>query len=75
MNDFFANVDRRTKGIEGDLHDVDGAHDTGTEAARLEKKYPLGFRFAAAPVFRDVVESGCSHVIQYTAFEVAEAEN
>jgi hypothetical protein len=75
MHNLLANVDRRAKGIECDLHDVDSPHNTGAEAPRLEKKDSLGFRFAAAPVFRDVVKSGCSHGIQYTVFKVAEAEN
>jgi hypothetical protein len=50
------------------LNDVDGPHDAGTEAAWLEKKDPLGFDLVAALV-RDALESGCSHVYQYTAFK------
>jgi hypothetical protein len=70
MNDFFTDIDRRAKGIQRNLHDINGPHDTGTEAARLEKKNPLGFRFVAAPVFRDVLKGGCSHAFQYTAFNL-----
>jgi hypothetical protein len=67
MDDLLADVDRGAKGIERNLHDIDGPHNAGAEAARLEKENPLSFRFAAVPVFRDVLEGGCSHVLQYTA--------
>ncbi len=67
MHNLFANIDRRAEGIQRDLNDVDGSHNAGAEAARLEKEYPLGFRFAAALVNRDVLESGCSHIHKYTA--------
>jgi hypothetical protein len=68
MHDLLAHVDRRAKGIECNLHNVDSPYDAGTEAPRLEEKNPLGFRFVAAPVTRDAVKSGCNHVSQYTAF-------
>ena len=68
MNDFLADVDRRAKGIQRNLDDVDGTHNTCAKAARLEKKNSLGFRFVAAPVFSDGLKSGCSHVYKYTAF-------
>jgi hypothetical protein len=48
MHDLLANVDRRAEGVERNLHNVDRADDTGAEAARLEKKDPLGFRFVVA---------------------------
>jgi hypothetical protein len=67
MDDLFADIDRSAKGVQRNLHDVDGTHDTGAEAARLEQKNPLSFRFIGALVVSDVVESGCSHVFQYTA--------
>src|ERR1700678_2681826 len=68
VHDLFAYVDGRAKGIECNLNDVDGSHNSGTEAARLEEKYPLSFRFVAALVYRDALKGGCSHVYQYTAF-------
>ena len=68
MHNLLANVDWRAKGIEGNLHDIDSPHNAGAEAPRLEKKDPLGFRSAAALVYRDVLKCGCSHVYKYTAF-------
>jgi hypothetical protein len=68
MHDLLAHINRRAKGIERNLHNVDCPDNAGTEAPRLEEKNPLGFRFVAAPVSRDAVKSGGSHVSQYTAF-------
>ena len=67
MHDLFADINRRTEGVQCDLHDVDGPNDTGAEATRLEKKDPLSFRFVAVPIFGDKLKGGCSHVFQYTA--------
>jgi hypothetical protein len=35
VNNFFADVDGRAEGFEGDADHVDGANDSGAEAARL----------------------------------------
>jgi len=36
MNDFFADVDRRSEGVQGYLNDIDGANDTGAKSPGLE---------------------------------------
>jgi hypothetical protein len=64
---FFANVDRRAKSLKRNLHDVDGSHNTGTKAARLEKEDSFGFRLIDALVNVSGVKSGCGHVFKYTA--------
>src|SRR5580704_1861873 len=56
VHNLLANVNRRAKGIERNLHDIDSPHDTGAEASRLEEKNPLGFRFVAALVYRDALK-------------------
>jgi hypothetical protein len=38
VDDFFTDVDGRSEGFEGDADYVDGADDTGAEAAGLQKK-------------------------------------
>ena len=45
VHNFFANVDRSAKGIEGYIHHIDRTHHTGTETARFEEQNLL---FAAA---------------------------
>ena len=62
MNDLLADVDGCAEGIERDLDDVDSANDPGAEAARLEEKYPLGFRLAAGFDVGYVLKGGCGHV-------------
>ena len=35
VHNFFANVNGRAKGVESDLHDIDGANHPGAKAPRL----------------------------------------
>src|SRR3954464_13233955 len=42
MNDLLADVDRRSEGVESDLHDIDGANHPGAESSWLEEKNGLG---------------------------------
>ena len=42
VDNLFANVDRSAEGFERYVHYVDGAYHASTEAARFEKKNPLG---------------------------------
>ena len=73
MNDLLANIDGSAEGIERNLHDIDGANDAGTKAARLKEKDPLGFRIVDALGLRDAVKGGCGHVFKYTAFNTWQA--
>ena len=36
VDDLFAHVNRRTEGLQGDAHDVNGANHAGAEAPRLQ---------------------------------------
>ena len=38
VDDFLANVDRRSENLQGNLHDVDRADHAGTEAARAQQE-------------------------------------
>ena len=67
MHDLLAHIDRRAEGLEGNLDDIDGSHHACAEAAGLEKKNSLGFRFVCALANRSLVKSGCSHIRKYTA--------
>jgi len=62
MHNFASDVDGGAKGLQSDLDNVDGAHNTGAEAARLEQQDPLltGGRPGEATV-RDGVEDSCGH--------------
>jgi len=42
MDDLFTNIDRRPERIQGNLHNVDRAHHSRTEAARLQQKNAFG---------------------------------
>jgi hypothetical protein len=48
VDDFFTDVDGRTKGLERDADDINGADDAGAETAGLEQKQVfLGLVFRA----------------------------
>ena len=44
VNDFLADVDRRTECIQRNLHYIDRTHHARAKAARLEKKHPFAAR-------------------------------
>jgi len=62
MDDFPAHVDGGAEGFQGDLDDVDRAHHSGAEAARLKEQDSLltGGSPGVGTV-GDGIESGCSH--------------
>ena len=41
VHDFFADVDRRAKSVERNIHYVDGPYYSGAEAARFKKQNPF----------------------------------
>ena len=75
VHNLLADVDRRAKDIERDLHDVDRTHDASAEASRLQQQHALGClgaigrgRIRCIRCFYGI-EGGCRHIIQYTVLE------
>src|ERR1035438_9272700 len=67
MHNFAAHVNRRAKGFQGDLHNVDRAHHTRAKTARLQQQHPL--LTGGSPGVGTVGDSSkqrSSHISQYT---------
>ena len=68
VHDLLAHINRRAKGIQRNLHDIDRAHNTRAEAARLQKKNATG-RHRNSDVFMEGLIEGMgdgSHPVSIT---------
>ena len=67
MHNFATDVDGRAEGFKGNLHNVDGTHDTGAETAWFEQQHPLlAGGSLCGTVIGSGIEDSCGHMDKYT---------